>query len=226
MAGKSRAKPRTADRKQVDIAEGSEPMCGANGADGKCKRLAGFGTDHLGIGKCYRHGGAMESGLRAVAKTELRMLAGDPLVLVDPGEALLWCVTLAAQDLAWTNHMIMQLEKATHRPTTTETGYSSEKGKHRSKKLEPRVLDGYILERHKAEERLARFAKMALDAGVQERAIALAEKMGDVIADAIGGILTDLNVDVKKAAPIIEGHLRRAEAASGVSTQHLLGAAA
>jgi hypothetical protein len=228
VAGRKRKTP--PDRTPIDkVSTEHEPMCGAkdpNDATGKCTRLAGFGTDHLGLGNCYRHGGAMESGERAITKAELRMLAGDPLVMVDPGEALLWCVTLAAQDLAWTNHMIMKLEKATHRPVTSETGYSTEKGETRSKRLEPRVLDGYILERHKAEDRLARFSKMALDAGVAQRAIDLAEKMAEMYAVTIAAILSDLKVDMAKAAPVIERHLRTLEGTSTVSTQHLLGAVA
>lgn len=207
------------DRSRRDLAAPGEPICGAKlpgGGGDLCERRAGFGTDHLGLGNCYKHGGAMERGNKRVSKAELRMLAGDPLVAVHPGEALLWCVTLAAQDLAWINHMIMRLSKPTTRPRTTEKGYSAEKGRHESVKLDARQLDGYIQERFKAEERLARFAKMALDANVADRAVKLAEKMGEVIATSLTGILSDLNIEVDdKVAAVVERHLRSAEAVAG-----------
>jgi hypothetical protein len=34
------------------------PKCGAAGKDGPCRNGAGERTDHLGTGRCYRHGGA------------------------------------------------------------------------------------------------------------------------------------------------------------------------
>jgi hypothetical protein len=56
-----------------------------------CKHPAGYRTDHLGIGRCYRHGGATQNHVRAAAveqaRTECARLSIP--IEVDPAEALL-----------------------------------------------------------------------------------------------------------------------------------------
>ena len=44
--------------------------CGAKASKGPCKRVAGAGTDHLGVGRCSRHGGSTITH-RQGAKAEL-----------------------------------------------------------------------------------------------------------------------------------------------------------
>lgn len=210
MPGKRTPSARSAraDRKHV-VAGPGELACGAKpkGKRTECDRPAGFGTDHPGVGCCVLHGGntSVQIGSGKVARAELSMLTDENVTFMDPAQALLWCVTLAAQDVRWLNSQIADLNSATIRPQTTERGYSAEKGQHNSRKWEARRLDGFILERFRAEERLARYSKMALDAGVAERMVRLAERMGDVLAPAIASILEELGLSAsqKKRAPDI-----------------------
>ena len=48
-------------------------LCGARTKTGQpCKMRSGQGTDHVGIGRCFRHGGASPSGRKAAAAAELQ----------------------------------------------------------------------------------------------------------------------------------------------------------
>lgn len=70
--------------------------------------------------------------------------------------------------------------------------------------LVPRVLvQMYDRER----ERLARFSKLALEAGVAERQITLAEEQGALIARVIRGVLGELGVDDERVPEITRRHL-------------------
>ena len=88
---------------------------------GDCDRPAGFATDHEGIGFCFKHGGTSGNFIRNVATAELSLLLEEP-VEIDPTQALLWCVALAAQDVRWLNNQIAGLRSPAHRPRTRERG--------------------------------------------------------------------------------------------------------
>lgn len=53
---------------------------------GPCRRPAGWGTDHLGIGKCKLHGGATPNHSKAAADEKVRRLRAlyAPVPIVDP----------------------------------------------------------------------------------------------------------------------------------------------
>lgn len=216
MAARSPAR-RKPDRSHVVAAPG-EDACGAYIKKTRkwCDRPAGFGTDHEGLGPCRLHGGNLAPHIRSgvVANAELSLLVDEP-VSIDPAQALLWCVTLAAQDIRWLNSRIAELETYRVRPKTTEQGIGMQGPIDKTTKG-PVELNGLIQQRFQAEERLARFSKMALDAGVADRLVRLAERMGELIAPMLSGILDDLGIDKAKARPVVERHMRDIE---GSATQ-------
>lgn len=196
------------------------PICGAatrqaskyNPAGAPCERPAGWGTVHPGIGYCKLHGGSVPEQIKQAALTEafnyvMEMMG--PAIDVDPMEALLWCVRIAAGEVAYATMKINLLESGeelvrpeenTHRTAWGDKGESFEETK-----LSPVQLHIWIQARHHALDRLARYSKMALDAGVAERQVRLAESAGDELAVAIRHILDNLllTAEQEKRAPEI-----------------------
>jgi hypothetical protein len=70
------------------------------------------------------------------------------------------------------------------------------------------TIHPYVEEYQRAVERRAKLAKLCIDAGVAERQVQLAEQQGQLMAQAIRGILTDLGVADHPAAPgVVRRHL-------------------
>jgi hypothetical protein len=152
-------------------------LCGAKKrSDGQpCRKFAGEGTDHFGVGRCRLHGGSTRThrigAVRQEAKQRLaRREFGQPQQ-VDPGDALMEMLWIAYGQVAWLQQEIAKLNDLTT--------------------FEARVL----IQSHRDErDRTARVAATALDAGIAERQIRLAEQYGHVIARLIEGILGDLKL--------------------------------
>src|SRR3954452_12077728 len=147
-----------------------ERRCGATTRKGgKCGYPAGHGTDHVGFGRCRRHGGNTPNGRRYAYQLEaiaqVPRMGGE--VDVEPTDALLYCVRREAGRQAWLRTML-EIETADDaeiaEPNTRVAGFA---------RLEV-----------EATERLARFSKMALDAGVAERRIRMAERQAQALAHA------------------------------------------
>jgi hypothetical protein len=174
-------------------ARNKQPLCGAKKrSDGKkCKNYAGFKTDHAGVGRCFLHGGSTRTHKKHAVKVEAKRLTaeykfGKPRKVM-PGEALIEMLETAYGLVHW---------------------LATEIGKHKNlASFEARVL----VQAHAEErDRVAHIAKVALDAGVQERQIRLAEMYGEMIARLIEGILGDLNLTSgqKQSVPtVVRRHL-------------------
>jgi hypothetical protein len=166
------------------------PLCGAKKkGGGACGREAGWGTAHAGIGACKLHGGSTPNHNTAAAPA-LAQTMGGPLDL-SPHDALIWCVRTAAGELAYCNAMVSLLgaEDVVGNPLATlERPLKEEKGaedpEHRvtEERRGTPELNIWVRARHDAMDRLAKFSKMALDAGVAERQVQLAERYGETIA--------------------------------------------
>lgn len=156
-------------------------LCNANKTDGsgKCKRLAGFGTDHPGFGRCMNHGGTTESHRVSAARAQARKLAEE--YDTDPSSALLYAVRLAAGAVEYIRGAI-------------EDGSEE---------------DGWRLARIYGEERdrLAKTAAMALNAGIAERAVRVAESQGRALAGVIQAVLGELQLTVDQQA-LVPGVVR------------------
>ena len=83
-------------------------LCGAQRHDGKfCAQRAGWGTEHLGRGRCRHHGGQLRSGLAAAADEEMRGMAKP--TPVSPGQALSGVLGLAAGQLVYASGQVAEL---------------------------------------------------------------------------------------------------------------------
>jgi hypothetical protein len=154
------------------------PLCGAKTrGGGTCRLFAGQGTSHLGIGKCKHHGGSTPTHVKSAIVYEARRRAiefGEELP-VEPADALLTMLRLSAGMVAWTRDELARMEdRATFEAQVLTRMYADER------------------------DRTARIAKAALDAGVAERMVRLAESYGELIAALIGNILGDLRLTVEQ----------------------------
>ena len=149
-------------------------LCGAKKKNGDiCRAWAGMGTTHPGIGRCRYHLGNtathQQHAVKVEAKKELADVGFGVAIELNPAEALVGMVHLSAGHLGWLRNQLAEQEDKTD--------------------FEAQVfMRLYDAER----DRLARFSKAALDAGVQERQIQLAERYGEALATYTRGILDDL----------------------------------
>jgi hypothetical protein len=134
------------------------------------------------------HGGYFPAhiikALREEAMDEIRKVMG-PGIEIDPMDALLWCVKICAGEVAYCTWKIEQLDEEEaiikEREDTQQSG--GREGSYTRTVTTTRAnLHIWIDTRQRSMERLAKFAKMALDAGVAERQIQLAETAGDHLA--------------------------------------------
>src|SRR4051812_30030420 len=146
-------------------------LCGARNRQGTdCKRPAGWGTDHPGWGRCKLHGGSTRQGRLVAARLEAlaEMPAFGADVDIEAIDALLFCIRREAGREAWLRLRLQLLDPEGIEAIADPAGVCAE------------------LHRLEAQstERLARFSKMALDAGVAERRIRLVERQAQALAHA------------------------------------------
>ena len=184
--------------------KGIRATCGVTTKFGKpCGAHAGAGTDHKGVGPCFRHGGRTGSkyGGMLVGKTQLvsgRDVMGIP-VEIDPAVALLRCVEIAAGEVEYCSARVRELEDPfiVRRDSTT--------GEETARRFHP-----WIRERQDCVDRLARLSKMAMDAGVAEREVRAREAATAILGTFARGLLDNLGLSkdqLARAPKIVEEQL-------------------
>lgn len=164
---------------------GYEPneLCGALDRETRtlCEREAGRGTDHPGVGKCSRHGGN-----RMYERTKAAMLMGHSLgkeLSISPWEALLKAVRISAGMAAWYQARLDEVDESDHDAFLPGgTAYP--------------VVQG--LER--ANQDTARYAKMAIDAGVSKILVERVQVQAMQLGKVINGVLDSLADELDDAA--------------------------
>jgi hypothetical protein len=170
--------------------------CGANTKRGAvCNQPAGWGTPY-GHGRCKLHGGATPTHLRAAQRREAERavgLFGLPRE-VEAHQALLEEVHRAAGHVAWLGEVVGGLDKnqVVHGITRTVQHPDG------TRTVESRAAVNPWVKLYQDErDRLVRVAKAAMDAGVEERRVRLAEQQAQRLAAVIRAILTDLGHDLE-----------------------------
>lgn len=180
---------------------------------GTCRHEAGWGTDHPGEGPCKLHGGSTWSHRRAAQKSQARRdveTFGLP-VEVDPAEALLEEVQRTAGHVAWLSEQVRGID-----PDDLIWG--------RTKTRQGRGAEGPIdvtdeaaavnvwLQLYQQERKhLVAVCTAALNAGVEERRVRLAEQQGATLAGVIRAVLADLHLTAEqesRVAEVVPRHLR------------------
>ena len=171
----------------------------------RCKQAAGLGTDHPGWGRCKFHGGSTQSGKTSALKEKLsekeRFLGNE--VVIEPTEALLGEIRRTAGHVNWLHGQILR--------------FGDDMGDNGSSVVLFQIGDvgqmkaSWVKLYQDERTHLVKVAKMALDAGVAERQVKLAESQGELIATALRGILKDLGLSAEQEAlapDIVRRHLR------------------
>lgn len=180
--------------------------CGARIRGGRyCKLPAGYQTDHPGVSTCYRHGGNNQEQLTHVGMRlahhgimEPNTRAGD-IVQLEPHNALIWAIWIGAGDVAFWNNELAQLDE-----DDPNFLYNAAK---------------LFKEQRAANKEMRSAAKMALDAGLAERQVMMAERMAGLIADAVQRITGELSLTPQQEAllpDIVRRHLMTMEAPGDV----------
>ena len=155
---------------------------------------------------------------RKEAEEEAKRLMG-PAIDVDPMDALLWCVRIAAGEVAY---LTWKLESLTEEEIIVQEMTIEKReayGEHAESYDQETVsnkadLSIWIRARQGALDRLAKFSKMALDAGIDERRLALAEDAGDQLSSMLREVLEGLELtpaQEQRAPEIVRGALEKLE---------------
>lgn len=144
-----------------------------------------------GLDRCVNHAGETTEKAKARGQAN-RMRAAFAEIpaseYVDPGDVLLWAVTVAARQVAWLRGLIGD---------RLDAGTSID-------------AEGVaVLVKLEQDERTAvtRAAKMALDAGIAERQVRLAERTAEQLVAVLRGVVTELGHDATD--PAVQGVVRR-----------------
>jgi hypothetical protein len=140
-----------------------------------CEKPAGFGTDHLGTGKCKYHGGGMRSHIAHAAREYAQEFLGTPMD-ISPFDAIIWCIKIRAGEIRWLSDRMAELDPKDWVENT----------------LAGKQFHLFARERQRAMNDLARFSSMAVSLGIAERAVKLAESYGDLLAEYTKNLLQDL----------------------------------
>lgn len=173
------------------------PRCGAkkrDGSGGTCTQHAGWGTDHPGVGPCKLHGGNTRNH-KTAAQTELARRAVHTYGLprnIAPDAALLEEVHRTAGHVAWLATKVAELDEddlVWNRVEEVDKQSGQFGGVDTTHKATPHTwVTLYQAER----KHLVAVSKAALDAGIAERQVRLAEQQGVVLAEVVRRIADGL----------------------------------
>lgn len=172
------------------------PLCGARTrSGGTCRKAAGFGTDHVGYGRCKFHAGSTPGGRAGAQRQRLAAVVPSPIGGFEAIE----------RGLATLNGIQDAL--------TAEV-----------EKLQEGVLDGDELKAvvrllRDASRDLASVGKLAADVGLDERKVRLEEAKVSLVAATLRAVFADPELDLdaarqELAARVTARHLRELEAGS------------
>ena len=185
-------------KKKMGTAHARQKVGAACGAKrkkgGHCTLAAGWGTTHVGIGRCKIHGGSTPSHIKSALSGEIRQLFGHPMQ-INPLDALLMCIRVTAGEVKWLSDEMAKLDEKSWVEDT----------------IVGKQFHLYARERSKRMSDLARFSQMAIGLGIAERAVKLAETYGEMLATLIQGILGDLDLTEEQRArtpEIVRRHLK------------------
>jgi hypothetical protein len=196
-------------------------LCGARlhqgDGTGRCRKTAGWGTDHVGEGPCRLHGGStptVAAGSRmrlAERKARTAMETYGRKIETTAVEALLDEVQWTAGHVAWLRERVAELEEHDLTWGTTQIKTGGADGGI-TEAAEPHVL----LKLYQAERsHLVKVCAEAIRCGIEERRVRIAEQHGEALVALIEAILAALHLSAEQLAlvPEVVPRLLRAAAA-------------
>lgn len=193
-------------------------LCGAakRQGSGTCTQPAGWGTDHVGVGRCKLHGGRTSSHSKSAARLVLANtvaeLAEDLRPSVEGVHPL--DVQLGAVEGAHLMRLVYErlVAQLAPQPGDLAAGDAPEHGVEVREALYGRDHLG-DLRTHPLVDALERWTRTAGDlsskalaAGIDERRVRLAESQGRLVADVVVGVVGDIEAAAREL--VAEGALR------------------
>lgn len=197
-----------------------KPVCGGTKRDvkrggdgGPCRRPAGWGTNHAGTGRCKLHGGSTSDHVKHAQKAQAAEAVktfGLPRE-IDPRDALLEEVYRTAGAVDWLHKQVQAL-------TPDDVIWGRTEEVQRDAGEFPGTDTTYAATAHafvqlwqKERAHLVAVCKAAIQAGIEERRVRLAEQQGALLSDVIKRILGDLGLtpeQQQRAPEVVVRHLR------------------
>ena len=178
------------------------PICGAprhpnsSSGSGPCCNPAGLHTDHPGVGGCGWHGGNYGHHNRKwmlIMARRKAIIYGAPID-ISAEDALMQEVRRTAGHVAWLSHQIQAMDSKDDLAAMTLHGYK------------PSV----ILQLYQEERiHLVRVCKVAIDSGIAERQVQLAENQATLFAQALLGFIQDPDLDLTPAQRVVSREIMR-----------------
>jgi hypothetical protein len=177
--GKDGRKSLRRNLKEKQARDARKPsICGARRRDGKeCKQVAGWGTNHIGIGPCKFHAGNLSSVRKNAIVVEAQQFMGAPKD-INPLDAIMWCIRISAGEVEWLSTEIAKVPME----EWIEHAYIGKQ------------LNVLQRARADAQDRLVRYSRDAIQLGLAERAVRLAENFGMMIARLLENIAVELKL--------------------------------
>lgn len=196
-----------------------KPRCGADRRhdQGPCKRGAGAGTDHPGVGRCSWHGGCSPTGRAAAAEAVARKAVetyGLPRD-ISPTDALLEEVRYSAGHVAWLRAKVAELEAADLVWGVTEQTEKNASEFTGTDTIRAAAVNMWLELYFRERKHLLDLTKTAISVGIEERRVRLAEAQGSLMNDVIRRILARLSLTADQSAllpVVVPEELRRAAA--------------
>lgn len=182
------------------------PVARGHLAGRRCPRVAGQGTVHIGAGSCVAHGGAKRAG-RATGAWLMAHAFGAELD-INPWDALLKAVRIAAGKVAYIEWVLsraqsdLELEGRAVRiePTDRASGGRARSSDAVALLLHPdtgeplgvgeyRDLSWWVQKGELWHDRMAKTAKMAIDAGVAVWQVQQIEQQAQVLARVLNAVI-------------------------------------
>lgn len=151
--------------------------------------------------RCTKHGGKSPKAQNAAKDRAMEAEAVEILGKVDPDginrhpvEHLLNLINQKAAEVEWLRAKVKTLTETELVWGLTKEESGTEKGMETHLKTEESATNIWWVKLREAEEQLAKWANMAVKAGVEERRVRLAEEQGSLVVHAIQQILDGLNL--------------------------------
>lgn len=161
-----------------------------------------------GSDKCRMHAGKKAAASIGQHVAEQAVTTYGLPADVDPHDALLEEVHRTAGHVRWLGRIVAELQQGDLVWGVTKDGV--ERGDIVS--LSEAAPNVWLTLYHRERVHLVKVAKTAVDAGIDERRVRIAEQQGEIIVQVLRATLTDLGVDVTpEVAATVGKHLRLVE---------------